>query len=118
MNVNTRSAGVYVGYIVPIPVVGFSVEECYDNYPPLDRDVFWTSPIPEPLYTAESAMRPVHPQVGSCVDMPLLTQEAQFMLRPRRQTIGFGSHTSVWDGHVDNTLVVPVPGANGHNGLR
>ncbi|WKX96105.1 hypothetical protein Q1695_012510 [Nippostrongylus brasiliensis] len=97
--------------------VGFSVEECYDNYPPLDRDVFWTSPIPEPLYTAESAMRPVHPQVGSCVDMPLLTQEAQFMLRPRRQTIGFGSHTSVWDGHVDNTLVVPVPGANGHNGL-
>ncbi|KIH47278.1 Bestrophin [Ancylostoma duodenale] len=49
--------------------VGFSVEECYDNYPPVDRDAFWQIPNPEPLYTAQSAMRHANPQVGSCVNM-------------------------------------------------
>ncbi|EPB69945.1 hypothetical protein ANCCEY_10971 [Ancylostoma ceylanicum] len=49
--------------------VGFSVEDCYDDYPPVDRDAFWQIPNPEPLYTAQSAMRPVNPQVGSCVNM-------------------------------------------------
>uniref|UniRef100_A0A0K0DPR5 Bestrophin homolog n=1 Tax=Angiostrongylus cantonensis TaxID=6313 RepID=A0A0K0DPR5_ANGCA len=49
--------------------VGFSVEECYNQYPPVDRDSFWTDSNPEPLYTAMSAMRPTNPQVGSCVNM-------------------------------------------------
>ncbi|VDM56564.1 unnamed protein product [Angiostrongylus costaricensis] len=49
--------------------VGFSVEECYNQHPPVDRDSFWTHSNPEPLYTATSAMRPTNPQVGSCVNM-------------------------------------------------
>ncbi|KAJ1372056.1 hypothetical protein KIN20_034116 [Parelaphostrongylus tenuis] len=49
--------------------LGFSVEECYNNYPPIDRDSFWTDTNPEPLYTATSAMRPANPQIGSCVNM-------------------------------------------------
>ncbi|KAE9419554.1 hypothetical protein Angca_006628 [Angiostrongylus cantonensis] len=52
-----------------LKVSSFSVEECYNQYPPVDRDSFWTDSNPEPLYTAMSAMRPTNPQVGSCVNM-------------------------------------------------
>ncbi|RCN44302.1 bestrophin-1 domain protein [Ancylostoma caninum] len=48
--------------------VGFSVEECYDDYPPVDRDAFWQIPNPEPLYTAQSAMRHANPQ-GSAKEL-------------------------------------------------
>ncbi|KHJ89251.1 hypothetical protein OESDEN_10925, partial [Oesophagostomum dentatum] len=44
--------------------VGLSVEECYDSFPPIVRDVFWETENPEPLHTVESAMRPMNPQVG------------------------------------------------------
>ncbi|KAK5979267.1 Bestrophin [Trichostrongylus colubriformis] len=85
--------------------VGFSVEECYDKYPPIDRDSFWSDKLPEPLYTAESAARPVNPQIGSCVHM-LSSTEPSFMVRPRRATKC--SRASMWDGETDQDCIFPV----------
>ncbi|KAK6016585.1 hypothetical protein OSTOST_17930, partial [Ostertagia ostertagi] len=45
------------------------VDKAYDTFPEMVRDDFWEDSLPEPLYTAESAQRPINPQVGSCVDM-------------------------------------------------
>ncbi|ETN70363.1 Bestrophin [Necator americanus] len=45
------------------------VDNNYDKFPNLVRDQFWEDTIPEPLYTAESAQRPINPQVGSCVEL-------------------------------------------------
>ncbi|CAJ0608065.1 unnamed protein product [Cylicocyclus nassatus] len=83
--------------------VGISVEECYDQYPPIIRDVFWDTPDPEPLYTVESAKRPINPQVGSCVNMKI-PKNSSFMVRPRRSTLA-GSTLSVWDGQIDSNYV-------------
>ncbi|CAD6199940.1 unnamed protein product [Caenorhabditis auriculariae] len=79
------------------------VDTAYSKYPNLEKDTFWEDLLPEPLYTAESAMRPLNPQVGSCADMP--TEEENFMLRPRRRTI---SRSSRWDENVEDADVVPV----------
>ncbi|KAK6036268.1 hypothetical protein COOONC_26227 [Cooperia oncophora] len=49
------------------------VDEAYDTYPALVRDSFWEDSLPEPLYTAESAQRPINPQVGSCVELYVLS---------------------------------------------
>ncbi|KAJ1372057.1 hypothetical protein KIN20_034117 [Parelaphostrongylus tenuis] len=88
--------------------VGFNVvDKTYDRFPDMVRDKFWEDAIPEPLYTAESAQRPINPQVGSCAD--LITEEDAYMMRPRRRTI---SHTSHWDGEVENDEVIPVLGAD------
>ncbi|KAK6732126.1 hypothetical protein RB195_016483 [Necator americanus] len=81
------------------------VDNNYDKFPNLVRDQFWEDTIPEPLYTAESAQRPINPQVGSCVE--LATEEDTYMLRPRRRTISRSSH---WDGEIENEDVVPVFG--------
>ncbi|KAK6732130.1 hypothetical protein RB195_016485 [Necator americanus] len=94
--------------------VGFSVEECYDKYPPVDRDSFWETPNPEPLYTAQSAIRPINPQMGSCVNMAT-PSSSSYMLRPRRRTI---NTSSVWDGQVESDEVVPVIQNNGHIDLQ
>ncbi|VDM70024.1 unnamed protein product, partial [Strongylus vulgaris] len=91
---------------------GISVEECYDQYPPIIRDVFWETPDPEPLHTVESAMRPQNPQVGSCVNMKL-PKNSSYMLRPRRSTMT-GSRMSIWDGQIDAD-VVPVANDDRHN---
>uniref|UniRef100_A0A158PCE1 Bestrophin homolog n=1 Tax=Angiostrongylus cantonensis TaxID=6313 RepID=A0A158PCE1_ANGCA len=86
--------------------VGFNVvDTTYDRFPDMVRDKFWEEAIPEPLYTAESAQRPLNPQVGSCAD--LITEEDAYMMRPRRRTI---SHTSHWEGEVENDEVIPVLG--------
>ncbi|PIC49741.1 hypothetical protein B9Z55_008252 [Caenorhabditis nigoni] len=81
------------------------VDTAYNRYPTLEKDQFWEDAIPEPLYTAESAMRPLNPQVGSCAEMP--TEEEPFMVRPRRRTLSRMSH---WDGDMEDTDVVPVVG--------
>ncbi|KAL6733614.1 hypothetical protein Aduo_004247 [Ancylostoma duodenale] len=91
--------------------VGFSVEECYDNYPPVDRDAFWQIPNPEPLYTAQSAMRHANPQVGSCVNMAV-PSNSSYMLRSRRATQT--SHSSGWDVQLESDDIVPVIQTNGH----
>ncbi|VDL79739.1 unnamed protein product [Nippostrongylus brasiliensis] len=80
------------------------VDKNYDTYPELERDIFWEDILPEPLYTTESAQRPINPQVGSCAE--LLTEEDAYMIRPRRRTI---SHSSYWEGDIDDE-VVPVIG--------
>ncbi|VDM56563.1 unnamed protein product [Angiostrongylus costaricensis] len=88
--------------------VGFNVvDTAYDRFPDMVRDKFWEEAIPEPLYTAESAQRPLNPQVGSCAD--LITEEDAYMMRPRRRTI---SHTSHWEGEVENDEVIPVLGTD------
>uniref|UniRef100_A0A7I5E7M9 Bestrophin homolog n=1 Tax=Haemonchus contortus TaxID=6289 RepID=A0A7I5E7M9_HAECO len=89
--------------------VGFSVEECYDQYPPIDRDTFWSEKTPEPLYTAESALRPANPQVGSCARM-FSPPEPSFMVRPQRAT--HSSCRSMWDGEAQPEYIVPVIGNN------
>ncbi|PAV85155.1 hypothetical protein WR25_21613 [Diploscapter pachys] len=61
---------------------------------------------PIPLYTTESAMRPMNPQVGSCVQ--LATDEEPFMLNPKRRTTVDGIEE--WDGEVDENDMVPVLG--------
>ncbi|KAK6026795.1 hypothetical protein OSTOST_07220, partial [Ostertagia ostertagi] len=81
------------------------VDKAYDTFPEMVRDDFWEDSLPEPLYTAESAQRPINPQVGSCVDMS--THEEPFMIHPRRRTISRASH---WDGEVENDDMVPVIG--------
>ncbi|CAB3405095.1 unnamed protein product [Caenorhabditis bovis] len=81
------------------------VDTAYGKYPDLEKDNFWEDELPEPLYTAESALRPLNPQIGSCVEMA--TEEEPFMLRPRRRTLSRVSH---WDGDVDDGDVVPVKG--------
>ncbi|KJH47020.1 Bestrophin [Dictyocaulus viviparus] len=85
--------------------VGLSVEECYDNYPPIERDSFWTVPNPEPLYTAKSAARPINHKFGSCANM-VPTEDAAFMLRLRRPTML--SSTSSNDGQHESDDIVPV----------
>uniref|UniRef100_A0A8R1I0Y1 Bestrophin homolog n=1 Tax=Caenorhabditis japonica TaxID=281687 RepID=A0A8R1I0Y1_CAEJA len=81
------------------------VDAAYNKYPDLEKDQFWEDVNPEPLYTAESAIRPLNPQIGSCADMP--TDEEPFMVRPRRRTLRRMSH---WDGDMEETDVVPVVG--------
>ncbi|PIO67179.1 hypothetical protein TELCIR_11082 [Teladorsagia circumcincta] len=81
------------------------VDKAYDTFPEMVRDNYWEDSLPEPLYTAESAQRPINPQVGSCVDMS--THEEPFMIHPRRRTISRASH---WDGEVENDDLVPVIG--------
>ncbi|PIO73407.1 Bestrophin [Teladorsagia circumcincta] len=81
------------------------VDKAYDTFPEMVRDNYWEDSLPEPLYTAESAQRPINPQVGSCVDMS--THEEPFMIHPRRRTISRASH---WDGEVENEDLVPVIG--------
>ncbi|KAK6046987.1 hypothetical protein COOONC_15508, partial [Cooperia oncophora] len=83
------------------------VDEAYDTYPALVRDSFWEDSLPEPLYTAESAQRPINPQVGSCVE--LTTHEDPFMIHPRRRTFSRASH---WDGELEDDDKVPVVGAD------
>ncbi|KAF1767966.1 hypothetical protein GCK72_007926 [Caenorhabditis remanei] len=85
------------------------VDTAYNRYPTLEKDQFWEDVLPEPLYTAESAMRPLNPQVGSCAEMP--TEEEPFMVRPRRRTLSRMSH---WDGDMEDTDVVPVVGLSPH----
>uniref|UniRef100_A0AC34FAJ3 Bestrophin homolog n=1 Tax=Panagrolaimus sp. ES5 TaxID=591445 RepID=A0AC34FAJ3_9BILA len=46
--------------------VGRAIVDSYCKFPILEKDVFWDEPIPEPLYTAETAARPHNPMVGSC----------------------------------------------------
>lgn len=45
------------------------VDDCYGRVPEPERDAFWEDPLPEPLYTPESASRPHNPMVGSCNDV-------------------------------------------------
>ncbi|KHJ76871.1 hypothetical protein OESDEN_23509, partial [Oesophagostomum dentatum] len=89
------------------------VDNAYDKLPELERDQFWEDTIPEPLYTAESAQRPINPQIGSCVDMA--TEDDAYMLRPRRRTISRSSH---WDGELGTDDVVPVIGVEKHKENR
>ncbi|CAI5442176.1 unnamed protein product [Caenorhabditis angaria] len=81
------------------------VDTAYGKYPDLEKDSFWEDELPEPLYTAESALRPLNPQVGSCADMAV--EEESYMLKPRRRTM---SRISQWDGDFEDTDVVPVHG--------
>ncbi|PAV78884.1 hypothetical protein WR25_06956 [Diploscapter pachys] len=81
------------------------VDTAYGHYPELAKDPFWQDKDPIPLYTTESAMRPMNPQVGSCVQ--LTTDEEPFMLNPRRRTV---KRTEEWDGEVDENDIVPVLG--------
>lgn len=46
--------------------VGLSiVDECYSDLPVQQKDVFWSTDVIEPLYSADSAVKPMNPQVGS-----------------------------------------------------
>ncbi|KJH47018.1 Bestrophin [Dictyocaulus viviparus] len=86
--------------------VGFNVvDTTYDRFPVMVRDQFWEDSMAEPLYTIESAQRPINPQVGSCADMN--TEDDAVMMRPRRRTI---SHSSHWEGEFENNEVIPVYG--------
>ncbi len=52
------------------PQVGFSiVDDACNRRSEMERDIFWHDKVPEPLYTVESAARPVNPNIGSCTEM-------------------------------------------------
>ncbi|PAV91508.1 hypothetical protein WR25_14202 isoform A [Diploscapter pachys] len=95
----------YVGWMKVAEVGLLVVDTAYGHYPELAKDPFWQDKDPIPLYTTESAMRPMNPQVGSCVQ--LTTDEEPFMLNPRRRTV---KRTEEWDGEVDENDIVPVLG--------
>ncbi|KAH7727147.1 Protein BEST-3 [Aphelenchoides avenae] len=67
--------------------VGFSVvDEGYGRVPDLEKDIFWGETVPQPLYTAESAARSRHPNIGSVNDLSSSIDDAM-LLRPRRRRI-------------------------------
>lgn len=45
------------------------MDDGYGRVPDLERDIFWGDTVPEPLYTAESAARSQHPNIGSVNDL-------------------------------------------------
>ncbi|KJH43885.1 Bestrophin [Dictyocaulus viviparus] len=46
--------------------IGLSiVDECYNELPLQQKDIFWSTDAVEPLYSADTALKPIHPQVGS-----------------------------------------------------
>ncbi|GMT14821.1 hypothetical protein PFISCL1PPCAC_6118, partial [Pristionchus fissidentatus] len=88
--------------------VGFAiVDEAYTNVPPQEKDSYWDVRVPQPLYTSESAVRPVNPIVGSCVgletDYDNVDKEA-IMLLPRRKSTN--NRLLEWDQTSD--VIVPV----------
>ncbi|PAV81073.1 hypothetical protein WR25_24851 [Diploscapter pachys] len=96
----------YVGWMKVAEVGLLVVDTAYGHYPEPAKDPFWQDKDPIPLYTTESAMRPMNPQVGSCVQ--LATDEEPFMLNPKRRTTVDGIEE--WDGEVDENEIVPVLG--------
>ena len=56
------------------------VDTAYNRYPTLEKDQFWEDAIPEPLYTAESALRPLNPQIGSCAEMYVVFHAKNFYI--------------------------------------
>ncbi|KAK5977207.1 Bestrophin [Trichostrongylus colubriformis] len=43
------------------------VDECYNDLPLQEKDIFWSAETIEPLYSADTAVKPINPQVGSAV---------------------------------------------------
>ncbi|VDO68966.1 unnamed protein product [Haemonchus placei] len=41
------------------------VDECYNDLPLQQRDIFWSAEAIEPLYSADTAVKPINPQIGS-----------------------------------------------------
>ncbi|VDL65316.1 unnamed protein product [Nippostrongylus brasiliensis] len=49
------------------------VDECYGDLPPQQKDVFWSSEVAEPLYSADTAVKPMNPQIGSAAQYESVT---------------------------------------------
>ncbi|CAI2349928.1 unnamed protein product [Caenorhabditis sp. 36 PRJEB53466] len=56
------------------------VDECYNDSPPLQKDVFWSADVVEPLYSADTADIPINPQIGSAAAYE--TKEDEIIMRP------------------------------------
>uniref|UniRef100_A0A914WA62 Bestrophin homolog n=1 Tax=Plectus sambesii TaxID=2011161 RepID=A0A914WA62_9BILA len=59
------------------------VDYTEDRQPTLEKDVFWSEPFPEPLYSAESLnCSNINPYVGSATEMHL-SKESDVIMMPR-----------------------------------
>ncbi|KHN81079.1 Bestrophin-1 [Toxocara canis] len=83
------------------------VDDAYDLKPQLEKDFFWGDTTAEPFYTAESAQRPIRPNVGSCVEFP--AKNDGVMIRQRRPTITLANGELTMDGGIE---AVPVLGSD------
>lgn len=93
--------------------VGFSiVDDGYGRVPELERDIFWSDVVPQPLYTAESAQRQNNPMIGSCNDLMSVAEDA-LLLKPRPRLMStatiFNPHkTDDIDFDDNGKPIVPV----------
>ncbi|VDL66938.1 unnamed protein product [Nippostrongylus brasiliensis] len=55
------------------------VDECYGDLPPQQKDVFWSSEVAEPLYSADTAVKPMNPQIGSAAQYEPREEEVVMM---------------------------------------
>ncbi|EGT40021.1 hypothetical protein CAEBREN_32081 [Caenorhabditis brenneri] len=60
------------------------VDECYNDSPPLQKDVFWSAETVEPLYSADTANIHMNPQIGSAAAYE--TRENEIIMRPHVDT--------------------------------
>ncbi|CAP32290.1 Protein CBG13503 [Caenorhabditis briggsae] len=74
---------------VPIPLVypqtGLAiVDDCYNDSPPIQKDIFWSAETVEPLYSADTANLHMNPQIGSAAAYE--PQENEIIMRPHIDT--------------------------------
>ncbi|KAK6749574.1 hypothetical protein RB195_001907 [Necator americanus] len=55
------------------------VDDCYGDLPQQQKDGFWGAEAIEPLYSADSAVKPVNPQIGSAAHYELEQDEVVMM---------------------------------------
>uniref|UniRef100_A0A914UXQ5 Bestrophin homolog n=1 Tax=Plectus sambesii TaxID=2011161 RepID=A0A914UXQ5_9BILA len=63
--------------------VGLTIaDDAYDKPPSIMKDVFWSDKNIEPLYSAESALRPLNPLVGSVADVDIAKEAKEVVMVP------------------------------------
>uniref|UniRef100_F1L303 Bestrophin homolog n=1 Tax=Ascaris suum TaxID=6253 RepID=F1L303_ASCSU len=82
------------------------VDDAFDQKPQLEKDIFWGDTTAEPFYTADSARRASHPNVGSCAEYA--AKNDGVMIRQRRPTVHLTSGELAIDGGIE---AVPVLGS-------
>ncbi|KAI6184094.1 Bestrophin-like protein [Aphelenchoides bicaudatus] len=100
--------------------VGLSVvDDCYGRAPELERDVFWSEVLPQPLYTTESAQRQNNPMIGSTNNLQSVVDDA-LILKPRQRLMSTGivygpPKPEELDLDDDGKPIIPV---KNHNPMR
>ncbi|CAO4376020.1 unnamed protein product [Caenorhabditis nigoni] len=60
------------------------VDDCYNDSPPIQKDIFWSAETVEPLYSADTANLHMNPQIGSAAAYE--PQENEIIMRPHIDT--------------------------------